>query len=167
MSEYNDYYPTESDFPTADIEEIITKHDLLASDDLMHLARACWAECKIRNETKYIKKTYSEHTGGNMIVDIVQLKDGRILGISGDLINLYKSVEDIFEGEPLGSIDLTPILEDTKTYRVRLESLSIAEVFVEAESAEEAGKLAVRSTNADEFEYSGTQIISAEVYTYA
>jgi hypothetical protein len=109
MLDYQKYYPTESDFPTADIEQIIAKHDLLASDAILNLARACWAECNIHHDV---------------------------------------------QGEG-------------KVYRVRLERTEIAEVFVEAESAEEAGKLAVRSTNADEFEYSGTQIISAEVYTYA
>ena len=109
MLDYQKYYPTESDFPTADIEEIIAKHDLLASDVILGFARACWAECNIHHDV---------------------------------------------QGEGKG-------------YRVRLERTEIAEVFVEAESAEEAGKLAVRSTNADEFEYSGTQIISAEEYTYA
>ena len=109
MLDYQKYYPTESDFPTADIEQIIAKHDLLASDVILDFARACWAECNIHHDV---------------------------------------------QGEG-------------KVYRVRLERTEIAEVFVEAESAEEAGKLAVRSTNADEFEYSGTQIISAEEYTYA
>ena len=47
MLDYQKYYPTEKEFPTAEIEEIIAKHDLLASDAIMQLARACWAECKI------------------------------------------------------------------------------------------------------------------------
>lgn len=109
MLDYQKYYPTESDFPTADIEQIIAKHDLLASDVILDFARACWAECNIHHDVQ----------GGG------------------------------------------------KVYRVRLERTEIAEVFVEANSAEEAGKLAVHSTNSDEFEYSGTQIVSAEEYTYA
>ena len=109
MLDYQKYYPTESDFPTADIEQIIAKHDLLASDVILDFARACWAECNIHHDV---------------------------------------------QGEG-------------KVYRVRLERTEIAEVFVEANSAEEAGKLAVHSTNSDEFEYSGTQIVSAEEYTYA
>lgn len=109
MFDYNKYYPTESDFPTAEIEKIIVKHDLLASDVILEFARACWAECNIHHDVQ----------------------------------------------------------GDTKVYRVRLERTEIAEVFVEANSAEEAGKLAVHSTDSDEFEYSGTQIVSAEEYTYA
>lgn len=109
MLDYQKYYPTESDFPTADIKELITKHDLLVTDDLLYFARACWAECNIHHDVQ----------------------------------------------------------SEGKVYRVRLERTEIAEVFVEANSAEEAGKLAIHSTDADEFEYSGTQIISAEEYTYA
>ena len=50
------YYPTEKEFPTEDIEEIIAKHELMASDAVLQLARACWAECKIRNEDSYKKE---------------------------------------------------------------------------------------------------------------
>lgn len=109
MFDYNKYYPTESDFPTAEIEKIIAKHDLLASDVILDFARACWAECNIRHEVQ----------------------------------------------------------GDTKVYRVRLERTEIAEVFVEAKSAEEAGQLAKDDTDLDDFEYSGTQIVSAEEYNYA
>ena len=108
MFDYQKYYPTESDFPTAEIEKIIAKHDLLASDVILDFARACWAECNIHHEVQ----------------------------------------------------------GDTKVYRVRLERTEIAEVFVEAKSAEEAGQLA-KDDGGDEFEYSGTQIISAEEYNYA
>jgi len=109
MLDYNKYYPTESDFPTADVVQLLTRHNLTATPELISVVRAGWAECNIHHDV---------------------------------------------QGEG-------------KVYRVRLERTEIAEVFVEAESAEEAGKLAVRSTNADEFEYSGTQIISAEEYNYA
>ena len=107
MFDYNKYYPTESDFPTAEIEKIIAKHDLLASDDLLFFARACWAECNIRHE----------------VLDDPELK----------------------------------------TYRVRLESLSIAEVFVEATSAEEA-EASAKETDPNEFEFSSLKVISVEEY---
>lgn len=106
MLDYDKYYPTESDFPTADIEQIIAKHDLLASDAILNLARACWAECNIHREVQ-----------GN-----------------------------------------------TKVYRVRLERTEIAEYPVEAKSAEEAGELAKKYCDPDDFEYSGTQIVSVEEY---
>lgn len=102
MFDYNKYYPSEKDFPTDQIEEIIVKHDLMASTDLINLARACWAECNI---------------------------------------HLSK-----------------------KVYRVRLERTEIAEVYVKANSAEEAGELAKEDPDLEEFEYAGTQIISAEEY---
>jgi hypothetical protein len=110
MFDYNKYYPTESDFPTAEIEKIIAKHDLLASDDLLFFARACWAECNIRHE----------------VLDDPELK----------------------------------------TYRVRLESLNIAEVFVEASSLEEAQKLAKENTEESEFELADLKIVSAEEYSF-
>jgi hypothetical protein len=107
MFDYNKYYPTELDFPTADIEKIIAKHNLLASDDLLFFARACWTECNIRHE----------------VLDDPELK----------------------------------------TYRVRLESLSIAEVFVEATSAEEA-EASAKETDPHEFEFSSLKVISVEEY---
>ena len=107
MLDYQKYYPTESDFPTADIEQIIAKHDLLASDVILNFARACWAECNIRHE----------------VLDDPELK----------------------------------------TYRVRLESLSIAEVFVEATSAEEA-EASAKETDPHEFEFSSLKVISVEEY---
>jgi hypothetical protein len=107
MFDYNKYYPTESDFPTAEIEKIIAKHDLLASDVILDFARACWAECNIRHE----------------VLDDPELK----------------------------------------TYRVRLESLSIAEVFVEATSAEQA-EASAKETDPNEFEFSSLKVISVEEY---
>ena len=50
--DYNKYYPTEKDFPTSDISEIIVKHDMVVTDELLQLAKACWAEAKIHNETQ-------------------------------------------------------------------------------------------------------------------
>ena len=107
MFDYQKYYPTESDFPTAEIEKIIAKHDLLASDVILDFARACWAECNIRHE----------------VLDDPELK----------------------------------------TYRVRLESLSIAEVFVEATSAEQA-EASAKETDPHEFEFSSLKVISVEEY---
>jgi len=109
MFEYNKYYPTESDFPTDDVVQLLTRHNLTATPELISVVRAGWAECNIHHEVQ----------------------------------------------------------GDTKVYRVRLERTEIAEVFVEAKSAEEAGQLAKDDTDSDDFEYSGTQIISAEEYNYA
>ena len=50
--DYNKYYPTEEDFPKSDISEIIVKHGMVVTDELIQLAKACWAEAKIHNETQ-------------------------------------------------------------------------------------------------------------------
>jgi hypothetical protein len=109
MFEYNKYYPTESDFPTADVVQLLTRHNLTATPELISVVRAGWAECNIHHDVQ----------------------------------------------------------GDEKVYQVRLERTEIAEVFVSAKSAEEAQQLAKDNTDSEEFEYSGTQIISAEEYNYA
>ncbi len=45
----------------------------------------------------YIDKVETEQTGGNIMVDFVILKDGRVLGISEDCVCLYTSMEDFWE----------------------------------------------------------------------
>ena len=42
---------------------------------------------------KYIKNTFSEHTGGGFWVDFVTLSDGRVIGINNETIVLYESFE--------------------------------------------------------------------------
>lgn len=50
--DYNKYYPKEEDFSESDISEIIVKHGMVVTDELIQLAKACWAEAKIHNETQ-------------------------------------------------------------------------------------------------------------------
>jgi len=50
--DYNKYCPTEEDFPTSAISDLIIKHDLVVTKELLQLARACWAEAKIHNESQ-------------------------------------------------------------------------------------------------------------------
>jgi len=45
----------------------------------------------------YIESVTTEHTGGNCFIDFVQLKNGKVLGINGDCIVLYDSMEDFWE----------------------------------------------------------------------
>ena len=42
----------------------------------------------------FIKETYTQHTGGGCMVDFVELKNGKVLGISDELVVLYDSFED-------------------------------------------------------------------------
>ena len=50
--DYNKYFPTEGEFSRAEIERIITLHDMPITDDLLKLARACFAEAKIKGENQ-------------------------------------------------------------------------------------------------------------------
>jgi len=40
------------------------------------------------------KKVETQNTGGNVMVDLVFLKSGKIIGITDDSIALYESLED-------------------------------------------------------------------------
>ena len=46
--DYNQYFPTEEEFSRVEIERIITLHDMTISDELIKLAKACFAEAKIK-----------------------------------------------------------------------------------------------------------------------
>ena len=48
---------------------------------------------------KFIKKVYTEHTGGGCMVDFVVLKSGKMVSITKDCICLYDSVEDFWNHE--------------------------------------------------------------------
>lgn len=50
------------------------------------------------DKTKFIESVYPEDTGGGTIVDIIQLKDGRILGISEECVVLYPSMDAFYDG---------------------------------------------------------------------
>ena len=45
----------------------------------------------------HIDRVETEQTGGNIMVDFVILKDGRVLGISDDCVCLYKSLDDFWD----------------------------------------------------------------------
>ena len=45
----------------------------------------------------FIDRVETEQTGGNIMVDFVILKDGRVLGVSEDCVCLYKSLDDFWD----------------------------------------------------------------------
>ena len=49
----------------------------------------------------YIDRVFTENTGGGTMVDFVQLKDGRILGINDEFVVLYESMEAFEECLPV------------------------------------------------------------------
>jgi hypothetical protein len=48
-------------------------------------------------KTTYINYVQTIHAGGGSMVDIVTLKNGKVIGINGDSIVLYPSIADCFE----------------------------------------------------------------------
>lgn len=45
----------------------------------------------------HIDRVETEQTGGNIMVDFVVLKDGRVLGIDGEFVMLYASLDDFYD----------------------------------------------------------------------
>lgn len=50
-------------------------------------------------ELQHITETTSWDSGGGILLDILILKDGRVLAISEDSIVLYASLEDLESGD--------------------------------------------------------------------
>ena len=48
----------------------------------------------------WIKEVTTEHTGGECMVDLIHLKDGRILGINDECCVLYNNLEEFGGGGP-------------------------------------------------------------------
>ena len=48
-------------------------------------------------ELEFIVEIMSADTGGGLTVDIIKLKDGRVIGVSDDAIVLYASMNDFEE----------------------------------------------------------------------
>ena len=49
--DYNQYFPTEEEFSRAEIERILTLHEMTISEELVRFAKACFAEAKIKEVT--------------------------------------------------------------------------------------------------------------------
>ena len=51
-------------------------------------------------ELKYIVEVTTWNSGGGIELNIVTLKDGRVLAISDESVVLYASIDDLVAGEP-------------------------------------------------------------------
>lgn len=49
-------------------------------------------------ELEHIAEATTWDSGGGMVLDVLSLKDGRVLAISEDAIVLYSSLEDLESG---------------------------------------------------------------------
>lgn len=50
-------------------------------------------------DTEYVKSVSSWDSGGGIMIDVIELKDGRVLGITDESVVLYPSMEALEEGE--------------------------------------------------------------------
>ena len=48
-----------------------------------------------------IKKAYTENTGGGCLVDFLELENGLLLAVSDEYVGLYKTVDDLYEGDEI------------------------------------------------------------------
>lgn len=50
-------------------------------------------------ELEYIAEAATWDGGGGTVMDLLYLKDGRVLAVSGDAVVLYSSLEELESGE--------------------------------------------------------------------
>jgi len=49
---------------------------------------------------EYVRSVSSWDSGGGIVVDIVELADGRVLGITDESVVLYPNIDALQDGEP-------------------------------------------------------------------
>lgn len=57
-------------------------------------------------EAQYIRAVSSWESGGGIIVDIIELTDGRVLGVTDESVVLYPSIDALQDGQPTDSAGL-------------------------------------------------------------
>jgi hypothetical protein len=64
----------------------------------------------------YIEHVESMHTGGGCFVDGIELSSGHYIGISDDLVCLYRNKEDFWDGEDALQYFDVNLFNDEKTW---------------------------------------------------
>jgi hypothetical protein len=59
---------------------------------------------------RFIKEIATEQTGGGCMVDFITLINGQVIAIDNDLIGLYSSMDEFWDGKD-GSWDHVKLLE--------------------------------------------------------
>lgn len=99
----------------------------------------------IKVNLAYIDNVFTENTGGGCKVDFVELKDGRIIGISDEFLCVYESYDHFYEAsglENLPTIEFQPKLEEKKDFIVRATYSTMCETTIKARNSKEAYELA-------------------------
>jgi hypothetical protein len=85
---------------------------VFGEDSHKPLASISFEPCLLGRTTyaHWVEGSYSLNTGGNCMVDILELSDNRVLGITDDAICLYKNLDAFWECrlENIPTIYLTP-----------------------------------------------------------
>ena len=55
---------------------------------------------EVEMELEYIKDVSSWDSGGGIALDLIELKDGRVVAISDEAIVVYRNMEDLVAGDP-------------------------------------------------------------------
>jgi len=99
----------------------------------------------IKVNLTYIDSVFTENTGGGCVVDFVELKDGRVLGISDEYLCVYESFDKFYEAsglENLPTIEFQPRLQEKKNFIVRATYSTMCETTIRARNSTEAYELA-------------------------
>lgn len=52
-------------------------------------------------DANFIKKMWSEQTGGGIMIDFIELNNGQVIAISEDATGVYSSMKDFEDGSEL------------------------------------------------------------------
>ena len=85
-----------------------------------------------------IKRAYTENTGGGCLVDFLELDNGLLLAVSDEYVGLYRSVDDLYEGDGITGFWIQESLHkhqiDTKErhlQKLKDEILKISDYFLD------------------------------------
>jgi|APLak6261658528_1056013.scaffolds.fasta_scaffold65019_2 hypothetical protein len=60
-------------------------------------------------DLEFIKSVSTWDSGGGITIGLLELQDGRVIGISEDVIILYKSMDAALAGEPIEDAPFIPL----------------------------------------------------------
>ena len=58
------------------------------------------SQAEVEMDLEYIKDASSWDSGGGIALDLIELKDGRVVAISDEAIVVYRNIEDLVVGDP-------------------------------------------------------------------
>lgn len=111
----------------------------------------------IKVNLTYIDSVFTENTGGGCVVDFVELKDGRVLGISDEYLCVYESFDHFYIAsgvDHLPTIAFEPKLQEKKEFIVRATYSTMCETTIRARNSKEAYEMA-KKMDGSAFDHQG------------